>query len=148
MRIREIRKAESGKKTGSEVDFFLGKRAGRGDQLGWSTDATAGGLKMQAFHRASWPPQTFPRPSDPVAPRWIGLPLTRGDCRDCSPLPGFKAWIKKTNPLPGEEGGWLGKVRVTISGSGGGGREGRECRSRATRPRKARVLGSWNPGYP
>ena len=29
--------------------------------------------------RSDWPPQTFPRPSDPVAPRIDGNPLTRGD---------------------------------------------------------------------
>ena len=29
--------------------------------------------------RSDWPPKTFPRPSDPVAPRIDGNPLTRGD---------------------------------------------------------------------
>ena len=29
--------------------------------------------------KPDWPPKTFPRPSDSVAPRWRRLPLTRGD---------------------------------------------------------------------
>ena len=45
-----------------------------------STDSLSYGGQAAYFAKA-WPPKTCPRPSDLVAPRWINVPLTRGDSK-------------------------------------------------------------------
>ena len=40
------------------------------------------GGRRPSFAKA-WPPKTYPRPSAPVAPRWIGIPLPRGASEGC-----------------------------------------------------------------
>ncbi len=135
MRIREIRKAESGKR---KKDGVRGRKLGGQRSTFWGSEVGFLGVRGRKLGGQRSKKMQCGRLGKASVPE-VGF----GDARAGAGAsqPGFKAWIKKTNPLPGEEGGWLGKVRVTISGSGGGGRGGRGCQSRAARRKRAR--GRW-----